>query len=486
MERHEANLIGGEWRPAVAGEWIEVTNPADTASVVARVPDMTSADIDALFVAAAQGLAHWKTVPGPDRASRLMKAASLLRERSEAIASDLVDEMGKTMSEARGEIERSADFFDYFSAFGRLPAGDILPDRRAHLTFTRREPVGIVLAVTPWNDPLLTPARKLAPALIAGNAVILKSASETPLVALHLARALHDAGLPAGAIGTATGRGSVIGPLLLADRRLNAVTFTGSTETGRAVRAELLAHNVRIQNEMGGKNAAVVLADADLEKAVSTIAAAAFGQAGQRCTATSRVLVQRPIAEALIDRLVSNCARLSLGPGRDPASRVGPLVSRSQQQTVLDGIATARAQGARLRCGGGAPEGVLASGCYVEPTIFDQVTSDMQIWNEELFGPVLAVQTIETLEEAILQANASAYGLSAAVFTRDLAAAHRFLADVDAGQIAVNLSTSGWDVHIPFGGFKDSGSPFKEQGLEAVDFYTRVKTVSIDAGGVSA
>ena len=479
MTRTENNLVDGTWVPATGDRWIPVLDPADGTSVVARVPEMEAADIDAVLSAAVDGFHRWRAISGPDRGDVLRRAAALLRERIDIISADLVAEMGKTTAEATGEVERSADFFEFYSGFGRSSHGDVLPDRRADLTWTIREPLGVVLAITPWNDPLLTPARKLAPALIAGNAVVLKAATDTPLVGLHLARALHDAGLPAGAMGTVTGPGSVVGPLLLEDQRVDAVTFTGSTETGNAVRRSLVDRNIRVQTEMGGKNAAVILADADIDAAVATVSGAAFGQGGQRCTATSRLLVSDESLSEVIERLMAACEAIVVGRGSDPDTTMGPLVSRQHQANVLAAIAKASQDGATVVCGGGSLDGPLASGCFVEPTVITDVEPSMSIWREEVFGPVLAVRPFTSLGEAIREVNDSTYGLSSAIYTRDMGAAHEFLTNVDTGQVAVNLSTSGWDVHIPFGGFRESGSAFKEQGAEAMQFFTKVKTVSI-------
>ena len=479
MTRTENNLVGGDWVGAAEDGWIPVIDPVDDVTEVARVPEMGRADVDAVVTAAVDGLAEWRAVSGPDRSDVLLRASALLRERIDDIASDLVAEMGKTTAEATMEVVRSADFLDFFSSFGRLSRGEVLPDRRADLTWTVREPVGVVLAITPWNDPLLTPARKLAPALIAGNSVVLKTATDTPLVGIHLARALHDAGLPAGTIGTVTGHGSLVGPHLLADRRVDAVTFTGSTETGHSVRQAVADRNIRVQTEMGGKNASVILGDADLDLAVATVAGAAFGQGGQRCTATSRLLVAEEVLDDVVDRLKSACEAIVLGRGSEPGTTMGPLVSRQQQTSVLGAIEKATEEGATVAWGGASPEGPLAGGCFVEPTVITGVEQPMSIWSDEVFGPVLAVRPCASLDDAIREVNDSTYGLSSAIFTRDMAAAHRFLSSVDTGQVAVNLSTSGWDVHIPFGGFRDSGSAFKEQGSEAMQFFTKVKTVSI-------
>jgi aldehyde dehydrogenase (NAD+) len=340
-----------------------------------------------------------------------------------------------------------------------------------------------VLAITPWNDPLLTPARKLAPALFAGNAVLLKPATETPVVGLDLATALVDAGLPDGVLSVVTGRGSALSSALLANSSLAAGSFTGSNDVGGMIRRALAGRGARVQAEMGGKNATAVLADADLELAAETITAAAFAQAGQRCTATSRLVVERAVEEQLLGLLRDKAAELRVGPGADPATTMGPVVSAAQRRSVLDAVGTARTQGATVVSGGHAPTGPqLANGHFVEPTILTDVTSTMPIWREEVFGPVLSVAVVDGFDEAVASVNDSSFGLSASVFTSSLRLAHRFVEGADTGQVAVNLPTSGWDVHHPFGGFRESGSPFKEQGAESLHFYTRVKTYAVRYG----
>jgi aldehyde dehydrogenase (NAD+) len=283
-------------------------------------------------------------------------------------------------------------------------------------------------------------------------------------------------------IGTATGRASRIAGALLADPRLAAVSFTGSTSVGLQLHRDLAGRNVRLQTEMGGKNASVVLADADINLAAETIAAASFGQAGQRCTATSRVVVDRAVVNELLPKLVAAAKRPKLGPGLASDTNIGPVVSRTHQAEVISHLDRARAEGAEILTGGGAPsDPALANGCYVEPTVIAGVTREMSIWRDEVFGPAIAVIEVDGLEEAVEAANDSVYGLSAAVFTRNLASAAYFSDEIDTGQVSVNLPTSGWDVHHPFGGFGDSGSAFKEQGLESLRFYTRVKTVATRA-----
>jgi acyl-CoA reductase-like NAD-dependent aldehyde dehydrogenase len=483
-EARHANLVGGVWKEGSSEEWLDVRNPADLREVVGSVPAMSSSDVAELYDRAEEGARTWRAASPLERGTVLARAARLLSERLEDIAVDLVREMGKTLAEARGEVAKSAEFFEFYAAVGRLPYGELLPDARSSTqTSTRREPLGVVLAITPWNDPLLTPARKLAPALIAGNAAILKPATNTPLVALHLARALDDAGLPPGVLGTATGRGAAISEPLLSDPRLAAVSFTGGNDVGAQLRRSLADTTVRLQTELGGKNAAVVLADADLELAAGTIAAAGFAQAGQRCTATSRVIAEREIAAELVERLGALAAAQHLGSGLDPDTSMGPVVSAEHRADVLGDIERALSDGARAVAGAGLPgDPRLEHGCFVEPTVLTEVRPEAAIWRDEVFGPVLAVREVDGFDEAVAAANDSRYGLSAAVFTRSLESALRFADLADVGQVGVNLPTSGWDVHMPFGGFRASGSPFKEQGLDALRFYTRTKTVAIGFG----
>lgn len=471
-------LSAGRW--IGSAQWIEVGNPADVRTPVARVPALTAAETTEVYAAAAAAAPGWRRTSPFRRADIFRAAAGLLRERLPEIAADVVAENGKTTPEARGEVAKAADFLDYYAGLAREPYGSLLHDARPDtVTHVQREPLGVVLAITPWNDPLLTPARKLAPALMSGNTVVLKPASETPLSALHFARALHDAGAPSGVINVVTGRVSEIGDALLGDERIAAVTFTGSNEVGEQLRATLAHRNVRFQGELGGKNATVVLADADLGAAATSIVAAGFAQAGERCTATSRVIVDRAVHDDVVKLVTEQLGLLRLGDGREDATTMGPLVSAGHRDSVLEHLRTARDQGATVVTGGGAPGGALGNGCFVEPTVLTDVTPDMDIWRQEVFGPVVAVCAVNGLDEAIAAVNDSDFGLAAAVFTSDLTATYRFMDEVDCGQIAVNTTTSGWDVHHPFGGFRDSGSAFKEQGTEALHFYTRVKTVAV-------
>jgi len=343
----------------------------------------------------------------------------------------------------------------------------------------RTEPVGVVLAITPWNDPLLTPARKLGPALMAGNSVLLKPSRQTPLIAQWLAGLLGAAGLPEGILEVITGRERDISAALLGHADLDALTFTGSTATGGYLRQALAGRNVRLQTETGGKNASVVLADADLDLAADTVAAAAFGQAGQRCTATSRVIADEAVLPALLALLRQRAAACVLGPGLDPATTLGPLATPGHRDDVLAHVERARAEGAEVITGGTRPAAdALRHGCYVEPAVVS-AHPGQALWRDEVFGPVVAACPARGFDEAVALANDSRYGLAAAVFTASLRRANEFIDRAEAGQVSVNLPTSGWDVHHPFGGFRDSGSAFKEQGTPGLRFYTRLKTAAV-------
>lgn len=473
------NLVNGTFAESADGSWISVSNPATQQTVVGRVPAMSETDLDAVFRAAEVGAKVWRSTGLLQRGQVLATAATEIRARSAELIDIIVAEMGKTRAEAAGEVSKTAEFFEYYGATARLPFGEYLADGRPG-TFTSqiREPVGVTLLITPWNDPLLTPARKLAPALLAGNAVVLKPATVTPLIALTLAQILNAAGLPAGVLGTVTGLGSEIGDRLLSYPAIKAVSFTGSTAVGTALQKKLAGRNVRVQTEMGGKNAVVVLNDADLTIAIPAIVAGAFAQAGQRCTATSRLIVQREIGADVVEAIRLAMQALRIGSGDEPGVDLGPVISLDAQRAIQKDVAGAVDQGATVLATASAPDGSAQGGSFVDAT-FLQVTNQSSIWREEVFGPVLSMLLVDTPEEAIDAVNDSDYGLSSAIFTRDLERAFQFVDMVDTGQVSVNQPTTGWDIHHPFGGFKDSGSPFKEQGLIALSFYTRTKTAAI-------
>jgi alpha-ketoglutaric semialdehyde dehydrogenase len=484
--RRSPSLIRGEWSAGAADAWYEVRNPADSREVVAEVPAMGSEDIHLALGSAAEAQRHWRAMPIIERGEILRRAAALVRERRDEIARDVTREMGKLIGEARGEVAKAADFLEYYASFGRMSLGDVLPDARpGSEARTIREPRGVVVAITPWNDPVITPARKMCPALVAGNAMVLKAAPESPLSAQHLARALHDAGLPPGVLTILTGPDSELPKALAKSDGYQALTFTGSTHVGLELQRALAGRNIPLQTEMGGKNAAVVLDDASLDVVVEGLLAGAFVQAGQRCTATSRVLVTERRYDEVLALLAERARKIHVGPGLDEGAQMGPLVAERRLASVLASLARTRGSGGDIVLGGERlDEDTLLNGWFLGPTIVGDVDEDAEVWTDELFAPVAAVARVGSLDRAIEIVNNTRYGLSASVFTRDLEAAHHFVSAVDVGNVAVNLPTAGWDVQHPFGGFKESGSAFKEQGVAAFDFYCRTKTIAMRTRGI--
>lgn len=478
------NLVAGAWIAHGESGYLDDINPSDTSDVIASIPQFSAEQAASAVTAAAGAFAAWRSTSPVTRGQILIAAANRLRERVDEITDLLRREAGKPRADARGEVLKSAQFLEYYGGLGRAAFGEVLPDERPGVfSHTRNEPLGVIVAITPWNDPLLTPARKLGPALITGNTVVLKPASVTPIVSQELARAFADAGLPAGVLNIVTGSSDVVGPVLTDNPQVSAISFTGSTAVGHALRARLAHRSIRLQTEMGGKNAIVVLPDADMDLVASTVVAAAFGGVGQRCTATSRLIAVDGTADdvraSLLDVMEK---RLVVGPTDAPNTTVGPVISQPQMSTVLDFIAAARDEGGRIIVGGRRrTDTPLEAGYFIDPTVIE-VEPSMGLWRNEVFGPVLAVASAPDVDDAVRLVNGSNYGLSAGIFTRDLGAAFAFADRVDTGQIAVNLPTSGWDAHLPFGGFKDSGSLFKEQGTVALGFYTKLKTVAMKIG----
>lgn len=473
------NLVNGKFKDAGDGATIKVTNPATNAELVGTAPAMSGEDVREVFNAAVLGARTWKNTSHLERGRILIHTAEIIRQRSESLIDLIVREMGKTRTEATGEVGKTAEFFEYYGSMGRDPFGEMVSDARPG-TFAARitEPLGVVLLITPWNDPLLTPARKLGPALISGNAVVIKPASVTPLITLALAKILNEAGLPQGVLGTVTGHGREISDELFASEHIRAVSFTGSTEVGLDIQRRLAGRGIRIQTEMGGKNAAVIMNDADLDLAVPTIVAGAFAQAGQRCTATSRLIVQRGVADEVSKRISTAVKQLTVAPGQTPGADLGPVVDAGAQKQIQQHVETAQREGASVLAASELDDQTATIGCFVAPT-FLAITREHSIWRDEVFGPVLGMLEVDSLEEAIEAVNDSDYGLSAAIFTKDLETSFAFLRGVDTGQVSVNQPTTGWDIHHPFGGFKDSGSGYKEQGRDALTFYTRIKTAAI-------
>ncbi|MGI8869852.1 MAG: aldehyde dehydrogenase family protein [Mycobacteriales bacterium] len=477
MNTRARNLIDGQW---VGDPTVERHNPAHPSQTAAISPDSTTNDVDAALVAARQAQPAWAALPAPARGTVLLDAADLLRQRRPDIARDLVEEEGKTLPEASGEVRRAIDLLRYYGSAAWQSAGGTFPSSAAATTiYAQREPIGIAALITPWNFPIAIPTWKAAPALVTGNAVVLKPAELTPLSANHLAAALVDAGLPPGVLNVVHGQGSVVGAALAQDSRVGALSFTGSTTVGLELHKILSARRARVQLEMGGKNGYLVLDDADASRAAATIAAGAFGLTGQACTATSRVYCTPAIKDEFVNALVAGAAAYRPGDGLADSTTMGPVVSEEQLQVDVQAIQRAHGQGATVVTGGSSADGQL-----LPPTILTDLASDADAVRDEIFGPVLVVLTIADLDEGIAQINASRYGLTAGICTTSLAAAHHFADQVQVGVVKVNRPTTGLDLNVPFGGVKDSSTnTFREQGPNAVDFYTWTKTVYLGHDG---
>jgi aldehyde dehydrogenase (NAD+) len=482
MAQQFHNFIGGEWVPTSGGTY-EVRNPADPDEVVGLFPFATEDEVRAAIAAAEQAQSGWGTTPGPERGEVLYRASQIIRRRADELATDLVREEGKTLAESKVEVLRSSEILNYFAGEGRRMGGDTLPaETRNTLLYTSRMPLGVVAIITPWNFPIAIPTWKIAPALISGNAVVFKPASQTPLTAVHLVEVLAEAGLPKGVLNLIMGSGSKIGNMIVTDERIDGVSFTGSYEVGTGIYQQTAKRMIRTQLEMGGKNPLIVAADADLDKAVMLAVRGGFGLTGQACTATSRVVVERAVAREFTERLTAMARGLTVGPGLAQGSQMGPAVSQGQRDTDLEYIEIGQSEGARLVAGGGKGiDGLPGNGHFVAPTVFADVRPDMRIAQEEIFGPVISVIEAGDFDDAMQIADNIGFGLAASICTNDLRKALQFAERIEAGLVKVNQPTTGVPLHAPFGGFKHSSSgTFKEQGQGAVDFYTRIKTVSIE------
>ncbi|MEE3141304.1 MAG: aldehyde dehydrogenase family protein [Chloroflexota bacterium] len=476
------NHIGGKWVESSTGRTYTITNPASNESVLAEF--QTSGVDDALKAvdAAHEALAGWANTPAPVRAGILFRAIEILRQRGDDIARTITLEEGKPLSDAQGEVKRSLNIMEYAAGEGRRMFGYTTPSELPDtVAYTTRRPLGVVAIITPWNFPLAIPAWKIAPALICGNTIVFKPASATPWSAIKLMEVFEEAGLPAGVLNVVTGPGGSVGNALVESPLVKGISFTGSTEIGTGIYSHGASLLKKVQCEMGGKNAVILLADADIDKALGGIIQGAFGSTGQRCTATSRVIVEEAIYDEFMEQLIDRTSKLKIGDGLDPEVDVSPLASKAQFDTVMEYIGIGTEEGAELVQGGHAVTGgIFDQGYYVEPTIFADVQTDMRIAQEEIFGPVLTVLKAEDLEDAIQIANSVKFGLSSSVYTKDLTQAFEYINTVESGMVHVNAPTLGGEVHLPFGGLGASGVGHREQGIEAMNFFTEVITVYID------
>ena len=479
MSCQYSNFIGGHWVPSRTQQTFPNINPANTDEVVGTFQASGPEDVADAFGAAEGARAAWAALPAPRRGEYLFKAAEILESQLESAAIDMTREEGKTLPEATGEVKRAINILRYFGGEGSRQFSYQIPSERDNVfCFTMRKPLGVVALITPWNFPSAIPAWKLAPALVAGNTVVLKPASLAPLSALRIVQALERAGLPAGVINYVTGSGGAVGDAMLEHASLKAISFTGSCEVGNKLYDKATRRRLRVQLEMGGKNPTIVLADANLDAAAATLVNAAFFSTGQKCTACSRAIVERAVYEPLVERLVAKTRALKIGNGLEAGIDIGPAVDQAQLETDLDYIAIAQREGAKLLCGGKRlTGGAYDKGFFVEPTIFGGVTPAMRIAQEEVFGPVLAMMVAEDFEDAMRLANGVRFGLSAAIISNDMSRVHQFVNRIEAGLITVNLPTAGVEYQLPFGGTKESSFGMREQGPLALDFYTESRTV---------
>ena len=470
------NYINGEW---VGGETFENCNPADTTELVGLFVKGTAADIDAAAAAAAAALPAWSAMPAPARGALLFKVAEILDRNFERNAADMTREEGKTLPEAKGEVRRSINIFRYFAGEGARMPGFLVPSERDRVhMFSIRKPIGVVGLITPWNFPSAIPAWKLAPALIGGNTVLLKPASVAPLSAWRIVEACHEAGIPKGVVNFIAGSGGTLGEALIKAAPLKAVSFTGSCETGEWLHAEASKRRLRIQLEMGGKNPTIVLADADFNSAVENVANAAFFSTGQKCTATSRAIVEDAIYDRFTAALAERTKKLKVGNGMDPDVHIGPAVDQAQLDTDLKYIEIGRKEcGAPLAGGNRLTGGAYDKGFFVEPTLFAGVEEHHTLAREEVFGPVLAVMRARDFEDAMRIANNIPFGLSSSIQTTNISRVFDYIYRSEAGLLTVNLPSAGVEYQLPFGGTKDSSFGPKEQGPAALDFYTDYKTI---------
>ncbi len=476
------NFIDGEWVEASTGQTFENRNPADTRDVVGIFQRSGKADVEAAVTAAKRAFAKWRLVPAPRRAEIIYRAGEMLMERKEDFARDMTREMGKILKETRGDVQEAADTAYYMAGEGRRMFGPTTPSELPNkFAMAVRQPIGVCGMITPWNFPMAIPSWKLLPALVCGNTCVIKPAQDTPLSTFNLVRTLSDAGVPRGVINIVAGYGTEVGTPITEHADISAISLTGSSAVGRIVGATAAQSFKHCSLELGGKNPMIVLDDSNLDLAIEGGLWGAFGTTGQRCTATSRIIVQKGVYAEFIERYVERAKKLKIGNGLDESTEMGPAVNENQLNTDLKYVDVGKAEGARLKCGGNRlDKGEYQHGYFMEPTVFIDVDPKMRIAQEEIFGPVVSIIPCENLEDAIEIANGIDYGLSSALYTKDVNRAFRAMRDLQAGITYINAPTIGAEVHLPFGGVKATGNGHREGGLGAIDFFSEWKAIYID------
>jgi aldehyde dehydrogenase (NAD+) len=478
------HFIAGRWCDSTSGATFESRNPADRSDVVGYFQQGTAADVAMAIKAAETALPMWRRTPAPKRGEILYRFGALMSQHKERLAQAMTREMGKVIAEARGDVQEGIDIAYLMAGEGRRMFGDTvpseLPDKWA---MSIRQPIGIAGIITPWNFPIAIPCWKMMPALVAGNTVVFKPASDTPHCAALLVELMAEAGFPAGTVNLVTGAGGEVGDAIVESPDVSVISFTGSSATGKAIAERAGRRLKRLSLELGGKNAIVVLADADLDLATDGILWSAFGTTGQRCTAASRVIVERPVLDALLTRLEPRTAGLRLGRGEEPTTDVGPLINAPAVEKVAGYVEIGRSEGELVIGGDRATEGDLANGHFFRPTIFTGVRPMDRIAQEEIFGPVLAIVPVDSYDAAVTAVNQTRYGLSSSIYTRDANAAFRAMRDFETGIVYVNAGTTGAETHLPFGGWKETGNGHREAGHAALDTFTEWKSIYVDFSG---
>jgi alpha-ketoglutaric semialdehyde dehydrogenase len=479
------NFINGEWRESSSSKTADNINPANTDDLIGTIRQATREEARRAVEAAHEAFRGWRSTPAPQRGRIVARAARLMEENKEELSQLLTREEGKTISESRGELQRSINVAEFCAGESRRMNGEtIQSELPSNFAYTIKQPLGVVACVTPWNFPVAIPVWKIAPALVAGNTVVFKPASLTPATATRIVELFEEAGIPRGVLNLIIGSGSEAGDEIINHPAVKAVSFTGSNQIGIRLYEEVSRRGAKVQCEMGGKNPVVVLEDADMDLAVESTVQGAFGSTGQRCTATSRAIVVRDVADRFVERIVERANSLRLGAGQDPDTDIGPSVDENQFKTVLSYMDVGREDGAELKCGGTRASGDgLDKGFFVHPTVFDHVTPEMRIAREEIFGPVLSILRVKDFDEALQVANDSEYGLSSSIFSNDATRIFRFVDEIETGMTHINSPTTGGEAHIPFGGIKATGIGDREQGSTALDFYTDLKVVYVDYTG---
>ncbi len=479
---HTGSYVNGTWYHP-SGEVVRNINPADTSDVISEFPLATAVDVRKAIDAATAAWRGWKKTPGPERGRVLGRAAEIARRRSDEIARTLTREEGKVLKEAKGEVTKGISLLEYYAGEGFRMHGKTLPsEARDCFAYTLRQPMGVVGLIAPWNFPWAIPVWKSAPALVAGCCVVFKPSELVPATACLLTEIYEEAGLPPGVFNLVVGNGPDVGEAMVQAPELRAISFTGSNRVGGDLYVKAARRGAKVTCEMGGKNAVIVMLDADLDKAAAAIHGGAFGSTGQRCTATSRVIAHPDIKRALVERLVASAQKIKVGPGLDETMEMGPSIADQQWASVLAYIETGKKEGATLLTGGMRPDH-LTQGFFIAPTIFDDVDPGMRIFQEEIFGPVLSVATASSLEEALTKANGVEYGLTTSIFTQDINAVMRFVEDVEVGMVHVNEATVGGEAQLPFGGTKSTGVGAREMAEDGLNFFTEIKTVFINYAG---